>query len=168
MFINQAFDLQSSHVQQTSFIDLLRFFFFFSSSVPSGTALFSCWGVEEWNRRWRRHWNSKEWAVFRLSTAWWVFIEISYDFLQEPWIFFYRWKVFVRSVYVQDLSLGIKSASDDPLVGAQRLLGGARRGLERLSILSHGHHGKNLTFLYLILFQRQRWYSSTMQFVDRA
>lgn len=46
----------------------------FSFSVSSGAAVLSCWGVEEWNRRRWGHWDSKEWAVLRFSTARWVFI----------------------------------------------------------------------------------------------
>lgn len=54
----------------------------------------------------------------------------------------FRWKVLVGSIYIQDLSLGIESASDDSFVGAKRIVRNSRGGLERLSLLSHGYHGE--------------------------
>jgi hypothetical protein len=55
-----------------------------------------------------------------------------------------RRKVLVRPVHLQDLPLGIESASHDPPTGAQRFAGNPRRGMERLSLLSNSHHGENL------------------------
>lgn len=54
----------------------------------------------------------------------------------------FRWKIFIWSVYVQDLSFGIKGSGYDSIVSAQRLIRNSWGSMERLSILPNSHNGK--------------------------
>lgn len=54
----------------------------------------------------------------------------------------FRRKIFIWSVYVQDLSFGFKSSGYDSIVSAKRFIRNSRGSMECLSVLSDSHNGK--------------------------
>lgn len=89
-------------------------------TVPSGSAIFRCRGIEKWDGRRRRHRSIEKWTIQRSSIA--------------------EWQIQFRSIHIQNLSFGIQSAVIYSIAGTKRLIGNPRRSMECVSILSNSHH----------------------------